>query len=99
MSCVMKASYKTIFISLILFSCVRFYLKKTHANSKINNHQPIVFNGNSKKVLSMAAQYLPSNPIIVEAGAFDGKDTQLMAQFFPQGAIHTFEPDPDNFAK
>jgi len=39
-------------------------------------------------------QYLPSNPIILEAGAHDGTDTLRMASFWPEANIHAFEPVP-----
>lgn len=41
--------------------------------------------------------YLPDNPIIVEAGAFDGTDTQKTAAFWPAATIHAFEPVPEIF--
>lgn len=37
-------------------------------------------------------QFLPKNPIILEAGAFDGKDTVAMAKLWPYGKIYAFEP-------
>ena len=40
------------------------------------------------------ARYLPSNPIILEAGAHDGTDTLRMASFWPTAQIHAFEPVP-----
>lgn len=40
------------------------------------------------------AQYLPSQPIILEAGAHDGTDTLRMASFWPEAQIHAFEPVP-----
>lgn len=40
------------------------------------------------------AQYLPSKPIILEAGAHDGTDTLRMASFWPEAQIHAFEPVP-----
>ncbi len=39
-------------------------------------------------------EYLPSNPIILEAGACDGADTLQMASLWPNGMIHSFEPIP-----
>ncbi len=50
------------------------------------------------QILSYVANYLPDNPIIVEAGAFDGTDTQKMSAQWPQGTIHAFEPVADIFA-
>jgi FkbM family methyltransferase len=43
------------------------------------------------------AQYLPSNPIILEAGAHNGADTLQMAAFWPEAQIHAFEPVPDAY--
>jgi FkbM family methyltransferase len=37
------------------------------------------------------AQYLPSNPVILEAGVCDGADTEEFARCFPLGKIHGFE--------
>jgi FkbM family methyltransferase len=52
-----------------------------------------------KEVLTFVKQFLPPNPIIVEAGAYDGADTKLMAQLWPKGIIHSFEPVQENFEK
>jgi FkbM family methyltransferase len=49
-------------------------------------------------ILAHVTQYLPDNPIIVEAGAFDGTDTCKMSSHWPKGIIHSFEPVPDVFA-
>jgi 2-O-methyltransferase len=38
------------------------------------------------------ARYLPEQPVIVEAGAFNGKNTLEMASFWPNSVIHAFEP-------
>ena len=51
----------------------------------------------SHETLSIIKQYLPENPIVVEAGAFNGNDTQQMAQLWPHGIIHAFEPVPQLF--
>ena len=42
--------------------------------------------------LHIAAKYLPPNPVIVEAGAFDGRESCTLAQYWPQGKIYSFEP-------
>ncbi len=39
-------------------------------------------------------QYLPSNPVIIEAGAANGVDTIEMAQIWSRGNIYAFEPIP-----
>jgi FkbM family methyltransferase len=50
---------------------------------------------NPHKTIEVLKQFLPNNPIIVEAGAFDGNDTQKMAKQWPQSTIHAFEPLPE----
>lgn len=42
----------------------------------------------------LIAKNLPNNPIILDAGAFDGEDTQIMKQLWPTSTIHAFEPHP-----
>lgn len=42
---------------------------------------------------------LPDNPIILEAGAHYAQDTRWMAQTWPKGIIHAFEPTPVNFKR
>ncbi len=49
--------------------------------------------------LEYIAPAMPINPIIVEAGAFTGSDTIRMAEMFPHGFIHAFEPVPELFEK
>ena len=48
---------------------------------------------------ALLRKILPSNPIIIEAGAQFGEDTQWMAQMWPQGKIYSFEPSPISFAE
>lgn len=43
----------------------------------------------SKKII---AQLLPTNPIVVEAGAHRGRDTRHMSKLWPEGTIYAFEP-------
>ena len=49
----------------------------------------------SSQTLSTLAQFLPSNPIIVEAGAFGGSDTLAISRQWPTATIHAFEPVPE----
>lgn len=42
--------------------------------------------------------YLPENPIILEAGAHNGHDTIQMATMWPTCTIYAFEPLPNFFA-
>lgn len=46
----------------------------------------------NKITKTFIAQFLPSDPIIVEAGAHKGKDTIEMSNLWPHAVIHTFEP-------
>lgn len=41
--------------------------------------------------------YLPENPIIVEAGAFNGGDTKKLSAQWPKGTVYAFEPVPAIF--
>lgn len=45
------------------------------------------------------AQFLPSDPVILEAGAHIGVDTLNMAKYWPRSTIHAFEPVPDVYEK
>jgi len=44
--------------------------------------------------VDIVAPYLPANPVIIEAGAFNGSDTIKLAKKWPQATIHAFEPVP-----
>jgi len=44
--------------------------------------------------LEFIGQFLPDNPIILEAGAHIGTDTLKMATYWPHSIIHAFEPVP-----
>ena len=50
------------------------------------------------EVLSLVKPYLPENPIIIEAGSFNGSDTKKLATFWPQGTVYAFEPVPEIYA-
>ena len=45
------------------------------------------------------AQFLPKNPVILEAGAHIGTDTIEMLQMWPECTIHAFEPLPKVYTK
>ena len=49
--------------------------------------------------LELIRSFLPPNPIIVEAGAHFGEDTQIFASKWPSGLIYAFEPFPDSYQK
>lgn len=49
--------------------------------------------------LHVIARILPSDPVIVEAGAHIGTDTASFARFWPAATIHAFEPVPTLFTQ
>lgn len=51
------------------------------------------------KTIETIKQFLPDNPVIVEAGAFDGNDTNKMALQWPAGTVHAFEPVPEIYKR
>ena len=51
------------------------------------------------KTIETIQQFLPDNPVIVEAGSFDGHDTKKMALQWPQSTIHAFEPVPEIYER
>lgn len=52
-----------------------------------------------ESIFTLAKKFLPKNPIILEAGAYDGDDTLSMSNFWPLSKIYTFEPIPELFQK
>jgi len=51
------------------------------------------------QIITLLEQFLPQDPIIVEAGAFDGTDTKKMSLKWPQGTIYAFEPVPEIYER
>lgn len=51
------------------------------------------------QALGHIQSHLPQNPIIIEAGAYDGRETLRMAKLWPHGIIASFEPVPELFEK
>lgn len=49
------------------------------------------------KLLPFIKNYLSDDPIILEAGAFNGTDTTLLSRYWPKGTVHAFEPVPEIF--
>lgn len=50
------------------------------------------------EVLNFVKPLLPDNPVIFEAGAYNGLDTRKMVEFWPKSFIYTFEPVPELYA-
>lgn len=53
----------------------------------------------TKEIFDTVASLVSQEPIIVEAGAFDGKDSVLMSDYWKLGHIYSFEPVPELYAK
>lgn len=73
-------------------------------NFKLSNYLAISYSqlismSGFKDVLKTVKPFLPENPVILEAGAFDGKDSIKMANFWPNGFVHSFEPISENYEK
>ncbi len=47
--------------------------------------------------ITLLKQYLPPNPVIIEAGAHNGSDTVKLSALWPKGTIYAFEPVPELF--
>lgn len=57
----------------------------------------ISFSLGEKVPFSLLRKLLPENPVILEAGAQFGEDTQWMSELWPTGTVHAFEPLPNSF--
>ena len=51
------------------------------------------------RILRSLPQLLPKNPVILEAGAYDGEYTLQMSELWPSATIYSFEPVPLLFLK
>jgi FkbM family methyltransferase len=49
-------------------------------------------------LLDFVTPLLSADPVIVEAGAYNGRDTKKLARYWPKGVVHAFEPVPEIFA-
>lgn len=54
-------------------------------------------NKDTTEVFDMIRHFLPENPIILEAGAFNGNETNVMKKFWPDSIIYSFEPVPEAY--
>lgn len=78
------------------FFCIFFLLNFTFLRADYYEGIELFSNYNSID-LNWLPQFLPYNPVILEAGAFRGHDTVKTAQIWPQSRIIAFEPDPYAF--
>lgn len=78
-----------ILFCLFLFSCP--FLKADYYEGV-----PL-FQSYEKIDLTMLPQFLPYNPTILEAGAFNGNETVRAAKLWPRGRVIAFEPNPQAY--
>lgn len=58
----------------------------------------VLYGVGEKIPLALIYRLLPYDPVIFEAGAQFGEDTEWMAQLWPASEIHAFEPVPDSYS-
>lgn len=68
-------------------------------NKEMKNLPPFYKFGLPAESLEIVKRFLPSNPVVVEAGAFDGQETCQLAKTWPLGRIHAFEPVKELYNK
>lgn len=49
--------------------------------------------------MRVVIKYLPRNPVIIDAGAYDGAESCTMAKIWPNASIHCFEPVTELYNK
>lgn len=94
-----------IFLSIIIIGVILFsaYRNRWIIRFVVRNRVPCVLW--TKKIksdndaLKIITSILPKNPIIIEAGAYNGDDTIRLANIWPKGHIHAFEPVPELYEK
>lgn len=80
-----------LFLALACFSSLK---------AEVYYEGTVTFRNYGKVELSWMVQFLPYNPVIVEAGAYTGNETINAAKIWPQSqTIIAFEPNPRAFAE
>lgn len=57
-----------------------------------------ILTDDKNSVFDFVSKYLPKKPIIIEAGAFNGKDSLKMMKRWPKARLYAFEPVPEIFS-
>lgn len=78
-------------LRIILITCLLLTLNTTTKAYVTFNHPT--------DALAIVKPYLPENPIILEAGAYDGTDSLFMNRHWPRAQFHIFEPVPELYQK
>jgi FkbM family methyltransferase len=85
---VTKNPCQVLFLSLVLAGC---------ASAKKPAKAIARFYGDAQ-ALALAARYIPSQPVILEAGAYHGETSLEMVKRWPQATVYSFEPVPELLA-
>ncbi|MGE0669671.1 MAG: FkbM family methyltransferase [Parachlamydiales bacterium] len=71
------------------------FIKKLHCDEVYKKPRVEKFAGAKRPSLYYIRQFLPEDPIIVEAGAHEGSDTKRLSHLWKKGRVFAFEPSPD----
>ena len=86
--------YKTwLIFLLILLTTVS--LKSKNPNFKFEG----ILGNRCENINSLAMEFIPYNPVIVEIGAYEGKITKTLAKTYPYGRIFSFEPQSNAYSQ
>ncbi len=92
------------FLFLASLSCTVWAKKKHRHRHRPRNTQPLlqkqpvfrngieIITSDLEEVVPYLQKYLPYNPVVVVASAYNGKATKKMAELWPQGKWYAFEP-------
>ncbi|MBS0628201.1 MAG: FkbM family methyltransferase [Verrucomicrobia bacterium] len=78
---------------IVLFFVFNFFFASLHGWDVLQGAPP------NKEVIRRIRSYLSDDPVIVEAGTYDAKDTLELRALLPRAKIFTFEPVPELFQK
>lgn len=79
------------FVGMVAISRLAFTDESSELIFKIYAHP--------MEAMDIFQKYLLDDPVIIDAGAFDGKEGAIMAKRWPLGQVHSFEPIPEIFTK
>lgn len=74
------------------------YINEVKVEDKLGEYTHIP-NETGKITKEFIQKYLPDNPVILDAGAYNGNDPIEMATMWPDATIHAFEPCPNTYEK
>lgn len=65
----------------------------------VQSYEQLMRAADAQDVIQRIKHLLPVNPVILEAGAFNGYDTLRLKRLIPGATIHSFEPVPELFGQ